>query len=117
MNELLNILDYTAKQAHFMATTQSVAESPIVVDGVTVIPISKISCGFSFGGSSLAGKTDKTTAGAGAKISKTPLRLIAVTDGKVQILEVDEEAAKKNGIVGAIKPLLSAFKKKKDIQK
>ncbi len=113
MSELLNILDFTAKQAHTMATEQSVTEPPIVIDGVTVIPVSKISCGFSFGGSNITGKTDKTTAGAGAKVSKTPLRLVAIADGRVQLLEVDEESAKKKGLVEAVKPLLSALKKKK----
>ena len=113
MSELLSILDYTARQAHLMATQQSVTEAPIVVDGVTLIPVSKISCGFSFGGSNTNGKNSKTTSGAGAKISKTPLRMIAIAEGKVQILEVDEESAKKNGLVAAVKPLLSALKKKK----
>ncbi|MBE6985742.1 MAG: hypothetical protein E7434_09110 [Ruminococcaceae bacterium] len=119
MSELLNILDYTAKQTHMMATQQSVTEAPIVIDGITVIPVSKISCGFSFGGSEAKGgkKGEKTTAGAGAKVSKTPLRFIAIVDGNLQVLDVDEESAKKKGIVGAIKPMLAAFKEKRAAKK
>ena len=113
MNELLTILDYTAKQTQLMAKEQSVIEQPLVIDGVTVIPVSKISCGFSFGGSTAKDKSDRTTAGAGAKVSKTPVHLIAVADGKVQMLEVDADSVKKNGLLLAVKPLLSSFRKKK----
>ncbi len=113
MNELLSILDYTARQTQQMSKEQSVMGSALVVDGVTLIPVSKISCGFSFGGSNSKGRNDKTTAGAGAKVSKTPLQLIAIIDGTVQMLEVDADEANKNGIVNIVKPVLSSLKKKK----
>lgn len=113
MSELLNMLDFTAKQAQTMASEQSVTEAPMVIDGVTIIPVSKVSCGFSFGGSNIAGKKEKTTAGAGAKVSKSPLRMIAISNGKVKVLNIDAEKAKKFGIVEVIKPLLSIFKKDK----
>ena len=113
MSELLNMLDFTAKQAHSLAAEQSVTEEPMVVDGVTLIPVSKVSCGFSFGGTNISGKKEHTTAGAGAKVSKSPLRMIAISDGKIQVLDVDAEKAKKLGFIEAVKPLLSIFKKNK----
>ena len=113
MSELLNMLDFTAKQAQTMSSEQSVTEAPMVIDGITLIPISKVSCGFSFGGSNITGKKEQTTAGAGAKVSKDPLRVIAISGGKIKILNVDENKAKKSGFLEAVKPLLSIFKKDK----
>lgn len=110
MSELMNVFQLTAQQAHKMATEQSVADTPIVIGDVTVIPISKISCGFSYGGSNTV--KGKTTAGAGAKVTKTPLSFIAVIDGNLQILRVSEEETKKKGIAGALKPVIEAVKAK-----
>ncbi len=110
MSELLNVFNLTVQQAHKMATEHSVADTPIVIGDVTVIPISKISCGFSYGGSNTV--KGKTTAGAGAKISKTPLSFVAVIDGNLQILQVNEEETKKKGIVGALTPVINTVKEK-----
>ena len=110
MSELMNVFQYTAQQAHKMASEQSVADAPIVIGDVTVIPISKISCGFSYGGSNTV--KGKTTAGAGAKVTKTPLSFVSVIDGNLQILHVSEEDTKKKGIAGALTPAIEALKAK-----
>ncbi len=117
MSELLNILDKTAAEVHKMAAEQSVLDAPLQIGDVTVIPISKISCGFSFGGSESKGKKneDKTTAGAGAKVTKTPLRFLAIIDGQVQVLQVEDTEGK--GIIGALKPLIASLKEKKAAKK
>ena len=56
MSELLKIFEFTAAQARTLSKEQSVAGEPIVIGEVTVIPISKLSCGFTGGGSDLAQK-------------------------------------------------------------
>ena len=117
MSELLNVINLTMQETQKLAKEQSVADTPIVVDGVTVIPISKVSCGFSSGGSSAK---NKTTAGAGAKVTKTPLSFVAIIDGNLQILHVNAEEAKKKGIVSSLKPVIDTLKnkfKKKDEEK
>lgn len=110
MSELLNVFNLTVQQAHKMAKEHSVADAPIVIGDITVIPISKISCGFSYGGSNTV--KGKTTAGAGAKISKTPLSFVAVIDGNLQILHVSEEETMKEGIVAALTPVINTVKEK-----
>ncbi len=119
MSQLLNIFEFTTEQIRAIAAEQSVAGEPIVVGDVTLIPISKLSCGFSCGGSDLAQKkkADGLMAGAGAKVSKTPLSFLAISDGQVQVLSVPEEDAKKKGIMGAVKPLLDSFKEKSAAKK
>ena len=114
MSELLKLFDMTARQAHTMALEQSVAGDPIKIGDVTLIPVSKISCGFSYGGSDLDKKKNPggLTAGAGAKITKTPLIFLAVWEDQVEVLNVSEDDAKKKGLTEALKPLVQSFKEK-----
>ena len=114
MSQLLNIFEFTTNQVRAMAKEQAVADDPIVVGDVTLIPISKLSCGFSCGGSDLAQKkkADGLMAGAGAKVNKTPLSFLAVQNGQVQVLSVSEEDVKKKGIMGAVKPILESLKER-----
>ena len=119
MSQLLNIFEFTTSQIRTLAAEQSVADQPIVVGDVTLVPISKLSCGFSCGGSDLAQKkkADGLMAGAGAKVSKTPLSFLAIQKGNVQVLSVAEEDVKKKGIMGAVKPILETLKEKSAAKK
>ena len=89
MSELLKIFEFTTREVRDLAREQSVADAPVTVDGVTIIPISTVSCGFSCGGSDLAAKkkADGLMAGAGAKVKRTPETYLAVIDGQVQLLK------------------------------
>lgn len=113
MSELLKLFNFTAEQAYRMAKEQSVADAPIVIGDVTVIPVSKLSCGFVGGGSDPHKRGDGLAAGASVSIKKTPLSFVAVCGGELQILRVSEEDAKKKGIMGALLPLVEKFKEKK----
>ena len=114
MSELLKIFEFTAEQAKALSREQSVTEEPIVIGEVTVIPVSKLSCGFTGGGSDLAQKrkADGIMAGAGVKITKTPLSFLAVCGKEVQILHVAEEEAKSKGLLNALLPLVTQLKEK-----
>ena len=114
MSELLKIFEFTAEQAKALSKEQSVTEEPIVIGEVTVIPVSKLSCGFTGGGSDLAQKrkADGIMAGAGVRISKTPLSFLAVCGKEVQILHVAEEEAKSKGLLNALLPLVAQLKEK-----
>ena len=100
MSQLLNVFDFTTKQIRNIASEQCVTDAPIVVGDVTLIPVSKLSCGFSCGGSDMAQKkkADGLMAGAGAKVNKTPLSFLAIQNGKVSIIAVPAEDAQKKGI-------------------
>lgn len=119
MSQLLNLFEFTTTQIRALASEQSVADAPIVIGDVTLVPISKLSCGFSCGGSDLAQKkkADGLMAGAGAKVNKTPLSFLAVQNGQVQVLSVSAEDVKKKGIMGAVKPILEGLKEKSAAKK
>lgn len=119
MSQLLNIFEFTTTQIRALASEQSVADAPIVIGDVTLIPVSKLSCGFSCGGSDLAQKkkADGLMAGAGAKVTKTPLSFLAIENGKVTMLHVPSEDVEKKGIMGAVKPLLASLKERSAAKK
>ena len=90
MSQLLNIFEFTTSQIRALASEQSVADAPIVVGDVTLIPVSKLSCGFSCG---------------------------AIENGKVTMLNVSAEDVEKKGIMGTIKPILESLKEKSAAKK
>ncbi len=118
MSELLKVFEFAARQAKELAAGQSVTDAPIVIGDVTVIPVSKLSCGFACGGSDLAQKkkADGVMAGAGAKVKKTPLTFLAVCGKDIRLLQISEQAAKK-GVLSALKPLVAKFKEKSAAKK
>lgn len=113
MSELLKLFAFTADQAQSMAAT-SVTEPPLLVEGVTLIPVSKLSCGFVGGGSDLAAKkkVDGLMAGASVKVNRTPLAFLAICEGQVQLLHVEQDTAGKQGLLSSLLPLVLELKEK-----
>lgn len=110
MNELLKVLEFTADKTQTLVSAQSVAGEPIVIGEVTIIPVSKLSCGFSGGGSDLpSGKSDRFLAGAGAKVTVTPLSFLAICGNEVKVLNIRSETTSKHGLIAALKPLAVQF--------
>lgn len=112
MSQLLPIFEFTAEQTRKLAAEQSVAEAPIVIGEVTVVPISSLSCGFSCGGSDLTKRSDGVLSGAGGKVKRTPLTYLAVCGSEVRLLQVEAPAAAKGGLLSALTPLVEQFKDK-----
>lgn len=104
---ILKVLEFTADKTLAIAGAQGVAGEPIVIGDVTVIPISSVSCGFAGGGTDLPSKqnSDAVMAGAGAKVSKTPLSFLAISGGEVQLLRVPQESAG-GSILDTLKPMV-----------
>lgn len=104
---ILKVLEFTAEKTLAIAGAQGVAGEPIVIGDVTVIPISSVSCGFAGGGTDLPSKqnSDAVMAGAGAKVSKTPLTFLAISGGEVQLLRVPQESAG-GSILDTLKPMV-----------
>lgn len=110
MSELLKIFEFTTREVRDLAREQSVADAPVTADGVTIIPISTVSCGFSCGGSDLAAKkkADGLMAGAGAKVKRTPETYLAVIDGQVQLLQPPAEP--QSSLLDTVRPLIAALR-------
>ena len=89
-----NMLENTIAKIREMIDVNSVIGQPIVTaDGVTIIPISKVSVGFGGGGSDYVSKNANKQenpfgGGAGGGVSVTPIAFLIVKEGNVRMLPV-----------------------------
>ncbi|MBR1529044.1 MAG: sporulation protein YtfJ [Oscillospiraceae bacterium] len=77
-----------------MVDTDTMIGNPISCgEGITVIPISKISVGFASGGSDLPTRTNKEyfAGGAGAGMSVKPVGFLVVNHGEVRMVQMSEK--------------------------
>ena len=97
--KLPNMLESTIAKLREMVDVNSVVGSPITTpDGVTIIPISKISVGFGGGGSDFASKNAEPGempfgGGACGGVKVIPVAFLIVKDGNVRILPLSEPAS------------------------
>ena len=95
--KLPNMLDATIQKIREMVDVNSVIGEPITTpDGVTIIPVSKVSVGFGGGGSDFASKSaDKENpfgGGVGGGVKVTPICFLVVKDGNVRMMSVPQPA-------------------------
>ena len=93
-NNLPNMLDNTISKIREMVDANSViGESITTPDGVTIIPISKISIGLGGGGSDFVSKNPNQHenpfgGGVGAGVKVTPVAFLVVKEGNVRVIPV-----------------------------
>ena len=91
---LPNMLQDTIAKIREMVDVNSVVGDPITTpDGVTIIPISKVSVGFGGGGSDFVSKNvnhqdNPFGGGVGAGVKVTPIAFLIVKEGSVRMLPV-----------------------------
>ena len=95
---LPNMLDSTIAKIREMVNVNSVVGEPITTaDGVTIIPISKVSVGLAGGGSDFVSKNvnhheNPFGGGVGAGVKVTPIAFLVIKDGNVRMLPVAASA-------------------------
>ena len=91
---LPNMLENTIAKIREMVDVNSVIGNPITTpDGVTIIPVSKVSVGFGGGGSDFTSKNAGNGempfgGGAGGGVNVTPICFLIVKDGAVRMMPV-----------------------------
>jgi len=105
INEMLQA---TMSKIRELVDTNTVVGQPITTDdGVTLIPVSKLSFGFATGGSDF-GKTPNAAknfgGGAGAGVNVMPIAFLIVKDGNVKLLPVAPPAESPVGRVVELVP-------------
>jgi len=91
---LPNMLENTISKIREMVDANSVVGEPIVTtDGITIIPISKISIGLGGGGSDFVAKNSSHAenpfgGGVGAGVKVVPVAFLIVKEGNVRMLPV-----------------------------
>jgi sporulation protein YtfJ len=92
-NNLPNMLQDTISKIREMVDVNNVIGEPITVDGVTIIPVSKVSVGFGGGGSDFVSKNvnhqeNPFGGGVGAGVKVTPVAFLIIKEGNVRMLPV-----------------------------
>lgn len=116
MNEipLKQVIDASLENIKKVLDADAVVGTPIQLpDGVTIIPVSKVSCGFTSGGVDFDSKNGPRRemphfgGGNGAGMSVTPLTFIVVSGGEVRLMNVNgTSVATESAIVNTISDLV-----------
>ena len=89
-----NMLENAIAKIREMVDVNSVIGDPITTqDGVTIIPVSKVSVGFAGGGTDYVSKNPNKQenpcgGGAGGGVKVTPVAFLIIKDGSVRMLPV-----------------------------
>ena len=95
---LPNMLENTIAKIREMVDVNSVIGTPITTaDGVTIIPVSKVSVGVGGGGSDFVSKNPNKQenpfgGGAGGGVKVTPVAFLVVKEGSVRVLPIPAPA-------------------------
>ncbi len=113
---LMQLMSFTADKALEMADASSVLGERIEIDGMTIIPVSKISAGFAGGGANIVNipaKKSNTPSGSGAKVTVTPLSFLVISDGDVRVIEVSPSEKDSRSIISKVIEIAKGLKKDK----
>ncbi len=116
-NNVEGLMGVSIEKVREMVDANMVVGSPIAMaDGLTLIPISKISYGFASGGSDLPAKTgaDLFGGGAGAGINVVPVAFLTIKDGNVNILPVVSKPDTMDRVISMVPDLLDKVSAKKN---
>jgi len=115
------LMQETMGKVKEMVDTNTIVGEPIQTpDGVTLIPISKVSFGFGGGGGEFGGKAQPAPqnfgAGVGMGVKVTPVAFLIVKDGSVRVLPVNIPVTTVDRVVDMVPDLVdkvaSLFPKK-----
>ncbi len=120
VNNLINAMSFTFEKLKETIESQSVIGDKIEIDGVTIIPVSKISAGFAGGGANITDDTRKkrqNPTGVGGSVSVTPLTFLVIDKDGVRLMNIAPDTTPK-GVpevaTGFISSLLDKAKEKKN---
>lgn len=94
-----DLMTTTMQKIREIADVNTIIGQPIHAEGVTIIPVSKLSVGFASGGSDFASKNQKPEAdnsfggGGGAAMNLSPVAFLLVKGDTVKLLPVAPPAA------------------------
>ena len=92
------LMEKTMSKIREMVDVNTIVGSPITtVDGITLIPVSKVSFGFAAGGSDFQTKNGKDSApdafggGSGAGVKIEPVSFLIIRDGSVRMISANAQ--------------------------
>ena len=114
---LMKLMSFTADKVLELADSNSVLGEKIEIEGMTIIPVSKISAGFAGGGANIvnvAAQKSNTPSGSGAKVTVTPLSFLVISNGEARVIDINAPAnAPKKNLIASIIDAVKGMKKDK----
>lgn len=88
-NKLSDLMQTSMSRVREMVDSNTIIGQPITTpDGVTLIPVSRMSMGFGCGGGDYGKQKDNFGGGAGAGVRVEPVAFLVVRDGITRVLPV-----------------------------
>ena len=92
-----DLMAATMEKLREIVDVNTIIGQPIVTpDGVTLLPVSKVSLGFASGGSDFASRQSNQSnnfgGGSGAGINITPIAFIVISEGHVKVLNIIQDS-------------------------
>ena len=121
---LSELMETTISKINEMVDSNAIVGEPITTaDGVTLIPISRVSFGFGSGGTDYGRNTDKFGGGGGAGIKVEPVAFVVVKDGAARLMPVgipahsplDRALEMVPGLLDRVECFINKKKEEKDI--
>ena len=124
------VIKETIDKVKNLADTKTVIGDPItLIEGVTILPVSRVSVGAALGGGEYGAKkdrrkeqtekvvTDNFGGGGGTAVTVTPVAFLVITaDGETRLLNIGENTGYLgNAVLGAVNGLDAALDKAPDI--
>lgn len=91
---LHDLMGVTMDKIREMAASNTIIGTPITTqDGITILPVSKVTFGVASGGSDFAGKNNKDMfgGGSGAGVTVAPVAFLVVQNGNVRTIQLSGE--------------------------
>lgn len=84
------LMGVTMDKIHEMVDSDTIIGKPIQIDGITILPISKVTFGFASGGTDFGEKSSKEMfgGGTGAGVTIQPVAFLVVQDGTVRTVQL-----------------------------
>lgn len=115
-NNVEGLMGVSVEKIRELVDANTVVGTPIQMgDGITLIPVSKISYGFASGGSDLPTQKagDLFGGGAGAGIHITPVAFLTVKDGEINLLPVVSKPDSVDRLISLIPDAVDKLSKRK----
>ena len=113
---LVEVLESAVDKATDLCRENPVMDQPTNADGITVDPVSKVSIGIA-GGAGTGKKKGSAPAGTGVSISRTPLSLVVIRDGNVELMNAATPYEVNHSLKDPLSKGKALFEKLKNLKK
>lgn len=110
-NNLINVMSFTFEKLKEAIESQPVMGEKIEINGMTIIPVSKVSAGFAGGGANITDETRKkrqNPTGVGGSLTVTPLTFLVIDSEGAHLMNIAPAEAPKKAIPDVATDIISS---------